>query len=135
MEQPPRASLSLNLPCDENAPGAVRQAMSSMGAVGPSLGDAMLVASELVTNAVRHSDCSGQDDIDVAVRRFDHHMLISVHDPGASQREAQIPALAECAAQGLGLRIVEELTSRWGSERQDGYVVWAELPLMAHVPA
>ena|SRR5437764_529905 len=103
--------------------------MSSLGAVGPSLGDAMLVASELVTNAVRHSGCTEREDIDVAVRRFDHHLMITVHDPGGSQGEARIPPLEECAVEGLGLRIVEELTSRWGSERRDGYVVWAELPL------
>lgn len=129
MEQHPQAALNLNLPCDHQAPAAVRQAMGSLSAVGPTLGDAMLVASELVSNAVRHSDCTAHDVIDVAVCRFDHHLLITVQDPGASGREARIPPLPECAAAGLGLRIVEELTSRWGSERDGGHVVWAEVPL------
>jgi serine/threonine-protein kinase RsbW len=106
--------------------------MSSLSAVGPSLGDAMLVASELVTNAVRHSGCQEHESLDVAVHRYDHHLTISVHDPGASGREPQIPPLTERAAESLGLRIVEELTSRWGSERRDGYVVWAELPISVY---
>jgi anti-sigma regulatory factor (Ser/Thr protein kinase) len=132
VEQQPRASLNLNLPRDKQAPAAVRQAMSSLGAVGPSLGDAVMVASELVANAVRHSDGVEREAINVAVRRFDHHMLISVRDPGGSQREADNRPLIECAAEGLGRRIIEGLTSRWGSEQKHGYVLWAELPLTVY---
>ena len=36
----------------------------------------------------------------------------------------------ECG--GVGLKVVQELSNRWGSERQsDGYEVWAELSLAA----
>jgi anti-sigma regulatory factor (Ser/Thr protein kinase) len=132
VDQQPRASLNLNLPCNEQAPAAVRQAMSSLGAVGPSLGDAVLVASELVANAVRHSDGVERESINVAVRRFDHHMLISVRDPGGSQGGGDNRPLADCGAEGLGGRIIEGLTSRSGSERKDGYVLWAELPLTVY---
>lgn len=100
-------------------------------AVGPSLPDAMLVASELVTSAVRRSERSVRDAIDVSVHRFDQHLHISVRDPARAQRDGSPPS-PECAPEGLGLRILERVTSRWGSERGDGYVVWAEVPLTAY---
>ena len=134
MSQRPRASLKLNLRCDEHAPAAVRQAMRSLVAVGPSLPDAMLVASELVTNAVCHAEHSERDAIDVSVQRFDQHLHISVRDPIRAHRDRSPPTV-ECAAECLGLRILGQLTSRWGSQRQAGYVLWAEVPLMACVSA
>ena len=130
MSQRPRATLKLSLPRDEHAPAAVRQAMRSLVAIGPSLPDAMLVASELVTNAVRHPEGSERAAIDVSVQRFGEHLQISVRDPGRA-RQRRSPPLLECAAEGLRLRILEQLASRWGSERAAAYVVWAELPLMA----
>lgn len=142
MDEQPRASLNLSLPCNRRAPAAVRQALSCLGALGPSLGDVKLVASELVACAVRHSDNAGHPGdgagpgaIDVEVRRFDQRLDIRVHDPADSQGAAQVPQLADCAADGLGRLIVEELTSRWGSERRDGYAVWAELPLTLYANA
>jgi anti-sigma regulatory factor (Ser/Thr protein kinase) len=139
VDERPRALLNLNLPCDRRAPAAVRQALSCLAAAGPSLGDATLVASELVASAVRHTGGASQhagsaedDAIDVEVRRFDQRLHITVRDPVGSQRDTRAPSLADCAADGLGRLIVEKLTCRWGSERQRSYVVWAELALSAY---
>jgi serine/threonine-protein kinase RsbW len=104
--------------------------MSSLPEVGPTLGDALLVASELVTNAVRHSQGTERDTLQVQVDRTDDQLRVSVQDPGGADCEARITKPAKPASGGMGLRIVDELSSRWGSERREGYTVWAEVPLV-----
>ena len=95
------------------------------------LGDALLVASELVTNAVRHSRCTQSQQLSVWASCGEHRLRIAVLDPGLSDRSA---AVVERPAEtgGLGLKVVEELSEKWGAERsQDGYTVWAEVALAA----
>lgn len=91
------------------------------------LGDVMLVASELVTNAVLHSGCSDDHLIQVDVERRAQRLLITVRDPGLSGTEAQ--GRPGGVDGGWGLLIVDELAQRWGAERADGYCVWAEVAL------
>ncbi len=92
------------------------------------LGDAMLVASELVTNAVRHSGCSETEELLVSIVA-NATLRITVTDPGISGASAQI-AQRDMGFGGLGLRLIEQLVKAWGAERQpDGHVVWAELSL------
>jgi serine/threonine-protein kinase RsbW len=122
--------MNLELPCDPQAPAAVRGALHDRsGGTDWRMGDAILVASELVTNAVLHSGCAEDESIQVRVRVRPEHLLISVRDPGASGGDAQVrssPAIG-----GWGLQIVEQLTERWGADRAGGYNVWAELALPA----
>jgi anti-sigma regulatory factor (Ser/Thr protein kinase) len=87
----------------------------------------MLVASELVTNAVVHSGCEQDDQLSVCVSERDGRIVISVHDPGITGRRAIAETKDRQGAGGCGLRIVDRLSERWGSERPDGYRVWAEL--------
>ncbi len=119
--------------CDEHAPRAVREAMLRIPDAGWVLGDAMLVASELVTNAVRHSSCTDEDFLSVSVSRR-NSLRVTVLDPGTSGREVVRPdGRAELG--GLGLKVVEALSVRWGSGRTaDGHEVWAELELPAVLP-
>jgi anti-sigma regulatory factor (Ser/Thr protein kinase) len=114
--------------CDASAPSAVRQAMTRLSDLGWPLGDAMLVASELVTNAVRHSRCTEEEFLDVRISS-DGRLRISVLDPGGSGRNAEIVD-RPIELGGLGLKVVDQLASTWGTERRDdGYMVWAELEL------
>ncbi len=86
----------------------------------------MLVASELVTNAVRHSLCAEDEFVSVRITR-DGWFRIAVLDPGASGQRAEI-ADRPTELGGLGLKVVEQLAATWGTERRDdGYRVWAEL--------
>jgi anti-sigma regulatory factor (Ser/Thr protein kinase) len=118
--------LQLSVRCDAFAPGFVRQAMSELPGMGWVLGDAMLVASELVTNAVRHSMCAEDEFLTVRVAR-DGWVRIEVLDPGASGRSAEI-ADRPFELGGMGLKVVEAVARRWGTERAGGgYAVWAEL--------
>ncbi len=119
--------LELDLPCDDRAPSAVRQALSDGADRLWAIGDAILVASELVTNAVRHSGCGEHHQIQVRVTLRGERLVIDVRDPGLSDQDAEVRAGPEFG--GFGLQIIEQLALRWGSERKRGYRVWAEIPL------
>ncbi|MDQ6605724.1 MAG: ATP-binding protein [Actinomycetota bacterium] len=123
--------LSLDVPCDQHAPAAVRDALGEIHNGAWSLDDGLLVASELVTNAVRHSGCAPDHVLQVSVDLARGGLVISVHDPGISKCSAVPRAGDDEEPGGWGLRIVEKLATRWGAERPNGYRVWAELPVMA----
>ena len=112
--------------CDELAPAAVREKMMNLRDLDGTLDDAVLVASELVTNAVRHSLCAEDEFLTVRISR-DGRFRIAVLDPGASGQSAEI-ADRPIELGGLGLKVVEQLAATWGTERRShGYQVWAEL--------
>ena len=121
--------LSLTLPCDERAPGSVREAVLQLSEDRAAFGDVMLVASELVTNAVRHSGAGREDILEVALLRQDDHVLVSVTDPGLSGARARTLDPAGATFHGLGLMVVQQLSSQWGEERAGGYRVWACVPV------
>jgi anti-sigma regulatory factor (Ser/Thr protein kinase) len=129
-----REVLSLELPCDSRAPGSVRQALEQLDCVGWMMGDVMLVASELVTNAVRHSGCRPEHSVHVSACLGSDSIRISVDDPGLSGVSADIRALSDFAAGGMGLIIVDELADSWGAARDDRYRVWAELAVPQSAP-
>lgn len=95
------------------------------------LGDVTLIASELVTNAVLYSGCTEEDEIELQLERTNQYLLLSVIDPGRSGDSATVAISQQRASGGMGLSIVDQLASRWGAERSDGYRVWAEVPLGA----
>jgi anti-sigma regulatory factor (Ser/Thr protein kinase) len=85
---------------------------------------AVLIISELVTNAVLHS---GSTVIGCTLRLDSGLLQIEVTDQGASQRE---PAIREPAADdvsGRGLLLVSTLSKAWGvtPARPSGRTVWA----------
>lgn len=87
------------------------------------LDDALLVASELATNAITHADskCRLRLSLHAATLRID------VLDTGAGTPEPQPPSWTE--EHGRGLHLVAALTTAWGLEvvPGDGKLVWAEL--------
>jgi anti-sigma regulatory factor (Ser/Thr protein kinase) len=100
----------LALPCDAGAPGVVRDELERIEEIAPVRSEAKLVATELVSNAVRHSGCEPSHEIDVRVRRGRGLFEIAVHDPGLSD---QLPEVRENAdLGGFGLAIVSELARR-----------------------
>jgi anti-sigma regulatory factor (Ser/Thr protein kinase) len=131
MPSPSDDLLSLELPCDEHAPVIVRDALAEVHDGGWSLDDGRLVASELVGNAVRHSGCQLHHRLRIRVSRREGRLRISVHDPGLSGHVAH-PGDGDAAAPGgWGLRIIGQLSEAWGTDRPDGYRVWAELSARA----
>jgi serine/threonine-protein kinase RsbW len=119
------SDLRFVLPCDSQAPAAVRDTIRVLE-VGWLAGDAMLVASELVTNAVIHSGCTPEDLLEVRIQLDRDRLLISVRDPGRSGEAVRLRE-DDDAFGGMGLRVVEQLARRWSAERIDGHKVWAEL--------
>ena len=119
----------LALPCDQTAAPIVRAALDEAPGLDSVRDDARLVASELVTNAVLHSQCASDDLIEVRARLGQSHLLISVHDPGDPDQTPRPKPTADPAHGGFGLRIVQQIARRWGAERPDGHLVWAELAM------
>ena len=98
--------------------------------------DAVLVAVELVTNALRHTS-SGPDRMDLDV--YEYIAVVWVHD-GGKDADAVRPHVAEdtspLAAEedGRGLQIVECLATRWLVwPTAGGKAVVAEIRLLAEV--
>lgn len=90
---------------------------------------ALLVLSELVTNAVRHARQPGDRQIETRFVRRDGGVRIEVHDASDAKPELrEVPdEEAEC---GRGLFLVDHLTGgRWGvSDREGvGKLIWAHL--------
>jgi anti-sigma regulatory factor (Ser/Thr protein kinase) len=121
--------LSVHVPCDPHAPVLIRDELAGVHDGTWSLDDGLLVVSELVGNAVRHSGCVNDHRLDVKVQRDRTSLLISVHDPGLARQSARPASTPPSEPGGWGLRIIERLARRWGAERPDGYRVWAELPV------
>jgi anti-sigma regulatory factor (Ser/Thr protein kinase) len=83
---------------------------------------AVLAASELVANAVRH----GRPPLDLEVRRIAAGWLVEVFDgePAAPRRRT----VEQMSESGRGLLIVDRSTERSGwAPHGDGKVVWVEV--------
>jgi anti-sigma regulatory factor (Ser/Thr protein kinase) len=84
---------------------------------------AMLVSSELVTNAVKH----GQGRVELRVNVLEDRVRIEVIDAGSKQAPA-VRQHEPDETGGWGLRIVDQLAMQWGVF--DGTThVWADLAL------
>jgi serine/threonine-protein kinase RsbW len=126
----PTSSLRLALRCDATAPRRARAAVSQALGSGPERDDAVLVTSELVTNAVQFSGCTSAKEVGLHVARHDNALCIAVHDPAQTAQAPQQREHDPARVDGHGLRIVAQLALRWGVETHaDGRCVWVELPL------
>ena len=87
-----------------------------------TLAEAEMIVTELVENAVRHSN----SDCDVTVRLADDTLTIGVSDHGVGLPRLLHPALDMPG--GRGLLLVQNISERWGYEpTEDGKVVWADV--------
>ena len=102
----PTQELALDLPMSLAAPALARRALDDLRLGEPLRENALLAASELVSNALRHSGA----DAGAAIR------LRATLDAG-SRREPGVGG-------GFGLFLVARLADAWGIERT---TVWCEL--------
>jgi anti-sigma regulatory factor (Ser/Thr protein kinase) len=117
---------ALVLPIDGGSVAAARRLLRSMldGKQAASTDDAVLMISELVTNAVRHAHTL----LRVMVSIADHDLRVEVSDDDPTLPVAPDPE--HHATSGRGLRIVDELADHWGiTPNTDGKTVWFELHL------
>ncbi len=98
------------------------------GLLGTAIGDAALVLSELLSNAIRHARPLPGALVQVSWALRDESLTVSVRDGGGPTRpHAGHPSPS--AVGGRGLAIVECLASTWGvKDSLSGVTVWAILP-------
>jgi anti-sigma regulatory factor (Ser/Thr protein kinase) len=119
----------LELDPDPSAPSKARAWLRELLPVGNAVSTACLVASELVSNSVRHAWFGAGDRVELVVVMTDDTVRIEVVDPGPGflRREPELPV--PDASRGRGLYLIQQLASRWGVVRDQATRVWAELPL------
>ena len=119
----------LPLPPDTAAPSRARRFVAEAlldWQVPDRIDDALLLASELVTNAVEHG--SPPATLQIAYR--EPELLIEVHD--ASGRLPVLGRLDDPVAErGRGVAIVDAIADSWGvvDIPNDGKAVWCKLAL------
>lgn len=122
------AEQSLNLSEGVHAPSRARAWLSEHTPHLPedTVEDALLIASELVTNAVRH----GSPEVVLTFELTSDRVRIAVDDAGDSLPVVSAGRPSIDRPSGRGLLIVAEIAADWGvtrSEGRPGKTVWAEL--------
>jgi serine/threonine-protein kinase RsbW len=79
----------------------------------PVADDAVLLTSELVTNAIAHTASGKGGKVVVTVHRADTRVRVEVQDDGSDQAPAAHP-VGESRESGFGLELVELIADRWG---------------------
>ena len=127
MSEDEHSPAPLTLPTTSLAAGLARRHIATIGASWPAdFRDlALLLTSELVTNALRY----GNGGIRLTVRQTPHALRVEVHDanPEAPRLSRNLDGTAE---QGRGLHIIDSLATCWGhtpSADPAGKTVWFEL--------
>ena len=126
----PRTASAITLPHAAHAAGDARAYLRRRAKLlhPPMLDDALILTSELVTNAVRH----GRPAVTLAVQLEPSALIVVVTDTGP-----ELPPLVPRTPHpdsptGRGLVIVDALATRWGVTPQPGSTgkaVWFALDL------
>jgi anti-sigma regulatory factor (Ser/Thr protein kinase) len=121
------ASLELELQRTPEAPGIARAAVSGLcheRNLSPSLSHTLLLlVSEVVTNAVLHSNGPADAPILLAATAAKDTIRVAVTDAGHG-----FDRTPERQGNGHGLYLLDKSASRWGVDRVGGTRVWFELP-------
>lgn len=112
-------------------PGAPAQARRSVAnaldawGLGPISDDAILLTSELVTNAVIHAGTP----IGLVVQHIQRGVRIEVNDDAPSLPERRYAGGGAPRGDGRGVWLLDQLADRWGVQRRpnDSKFVWFEL--------
>ena len=107
--------------CDATAPAQARREVHQATQGRERCADAVLVASELVTNAVRHSGCDQQDEIELQIDEESFRLQVDDSGPGLSHDQRELAfrrgwstKTADNAGfgRGIGLALVVQLVRR-----------------------
>ncbi|XVQ88450.1 ATP-binding protein [Microbispora siamensis] len=136
---PPKIHHEIRLPGEPASVSCARSEVRRLlGQEHPAVDDVALVASELVTNAIRHSGCHAGDFIGFTLVVTGSFVRVEVHDPGVSPAGPRLRSEPD-AEDGRGLLIVQEIAAEWGVRERDdrpGRTVWCALRVArpAHPP-
>jgi anti-sigma regulatory factor (Ser/Thr protein kinase) len=121
-------TLERQLAVSPRAVPEARDAVDELEGVPPKvIEDMRLLISELVTNSIRHTGLGPEDELSLSIRALASTVRVEVSDSGPGfSGETHAPTLYQQS--GWGLFLVEELSTRWGVDRQgDRTLVWFEL--------
>ena len=92
----------------------------------PPLETAILLTSELVSNALLHA----RTEVDLLLVMASSAVRVEVHDGNASPPGLPASPAPLDATTGRGLLMVDALAGRWGVDGTgDGKTIWFELPV------
>lgn len=114
-----------------SAPGAARGALFQLaeraGIEGRTRSTLLLLASEVVSNAVLHSPAASGEPIELDARIEAARLRVCVSDAGGGfEPQGRDPAREEG---GYGLYLLEKAADAWGVEGGARTTVWFELAL------
>lgn len=120
--------LDIQLPASPEAAGMARDRLEPLGReLDEEIWENVrLLASELVTNSVRHARLGRDASISLSVDVADDLVRVSVTDEGIGFRppeHAPEPGLEG----GWGLYLVDRISDRWGISLDGSTLVWFEI--------
>ena len=87
----------------------------------------LLLLTELVTNAVRHSGLRPDESVHVELHQWSQRVQVKVVDTGTHFTRIR-PTATEDQSGGWGLFLVDRIASTWGVGRSaSGTCVWFEI--------
>lgn len=121
--------MELELDRDVRAPARARSEVSErlaeLGIDGVKGQLLVLLVSEVVSNAVRHSSAPSDAKIRLVATTTDEAVRVAVTDSGEGFTPR--PRDPDRLEDGYGLYLLEKAASSWGVENSDGTTVWFEL--------
>lgn len=112
---------------DAHADRIARRAVQAVMRDAPAnaLGDTLLLTSELVSNAIRHT----KGDCAVSTHYWPHERRVRVDVSDESTTMLTLPERPPSGALGgRGIRLLDDISSAWGcTETPSGKCVWFEL--------
>ena len=123
------SSLRLELERDVSAPAIARAAVSEraleLGIEGSFGHTLVLLVSEVVSNAVRHSPGPADAPIALLATMSEEKVRVAVTDAGEGFTPR--PREPDSLSDGYGLYLLDKAASSWGVENTGGTTVWFEL--------
>jgi anti-sigma regulatory factor (Ser/Thr protein kinase) len=110
-------SLDLHLPATPKVASLVRRALSYLELPDDQLAIAQLLASELVTNSIRHAGLDPTDEVRVRATRLGERLRVDVYDGSKAELHPLAGSIRPIpgAQSGWGLYLVDRLSDRWGT--------------------
>jgi len=107
-----------------NVRAIIRVLLPAWGLQGSVVDDALLLASELVSNAVEHAQ--GEASLELEVLLADGWLRLALSD--GSSITPVVREVRHEGERGRGMQLVAEVAERWGhEERNGGKRVWFDL--------
>ncbi|MFI9201536.1 ATP-binding protein [Streptomyces sp. NPDC053048] len=131
----PPPSRAVSLPSSPRSVAAARRFAGGLLAewgLEELTGDAVLLLSEIVTNAIVHVP-AGSGDVELVLSRTQGHLVAQVTDGGG--RLPRCARVGPDSENGRGMWLVEQIAAQWGHHASHtGTTVWFALALPAAPP-